>query len=116
MLEFALVLILKEVDKRRLDESKPDKDRIRLRKSRIPKMIPKKATEGNIPTNKVSPFEETIRDLDTNDVSEPRQTPFWINMLMFFEKLPLTRRIDFVAFAIYHFSYLLFNVIYWVQY
>ena len=116
MLEFALVLILKEVEKRRLDEFNPDKDRIRLRKSRIPKMIPKKATERNISTDKVSPFEETSHDPNTNDVSEPRQTPFWINTLMFFEKLSLTRRIDFVAFAIYHFGYLLFNVIYWVQY
>ena len=116
MLEFALVLILKEVDNRRLDKRFPDKDRIRLRKSRIPKIIPKKATEGNIPTDKVSPFEETSRDPNTNDVSEPRQTPFSINTLMFFEKLPLTRRIDFVAFAIYHFGYLLFNIIYWAQY
>ena len=116
MLEFALVLILKEADKRRLDESNADTDRIRLRKSRIPKLIPKKLTERNITTDKVAPFEETKRDLNTNDVSQPRQTTFWINTLMFFEKLPLTRRIDFLAFAIYHFSYLLFNIIYWVQY
>ena len=114
MLEFALVLILKEVEKRRLDEFNLDKERIRLRKSRIPKMIPKKATEGNIPTDKVTPFEETNRVLDTNDVSQPRKTPFWINSLMFFEKLPVTRKIDFSAFFIYHFAYLLFNIIYWI--
>ena len=101
MLEFALVLVLKE---QKLGERSHDKE-----KPEPIKIISKQQMEIQNVKGKVSNV-----DLNITDVTESRQTKFWINKPMFFEKLPVTRKIDFSAFIIYHFSYLLFNIIYWV--
>ena len=101
MLEFALVLVLKE---QKLGERSHDKD-----KPEPIKIVSKQPMEIQNVKGKVS-----NGDLNITDVTESRQTKFWINKPKFFEKLPVTRKIDFSAFIIYHFAYLLFNIIYWV--
>ena len=101
MLEFALVLVLKE---QKLGERIHDKER-----PEPIKIISKQPMEIQNVKGKVS-----NGDLNITDVTESRHTKFWIKKPNFFEKLPVTRKIDFSAFFIYHFAYLLFNMIYWV--
>ena len=106
MLEFALVLLLKEY---KLDETTHDKN-----KSKSVILFSRQKMELQKTVGKVSPSEEKSHDLDINDVAESRQTTFRINRPRFFQKLPLTRKVDFLAFVIYHFAYFLFNLVYWV--
>ena len=101
MLEFALVLVLKE---QKSGETSHDKE-----KPEPIEIISKQTMEIQKVKCKVSNGDPNI-----TDVTESRQNKFRINKPRFFEKLPVTRKIDFSAFVIYHFAYLLFNVIYWV--
>ena len=108
MLEFALVLVLKELYEPKLVKNTHDKD-----ESESGKVIAREAKEKQITMGKVLPFEEMDRDLDINGVPESRQNMVRVKKSNFFEKLPLTRKIDFSSFIIYHFAYFLFNMIYW---
>ena len=101
MLEFALVLVLKE---QKFGETSHNKE-----KPEPIKIISKQPMEIQNAVGKVS-----NGDWNMTDVTESGQTRLWINKPRFFEKLPITRKIDFSAFIIYHFAYLLFNIIYWV--
>ena len=108
MLEFAFVLVLKELYDPKLVKTNNDKDESESRK-----VISKQAIEMQITTGKVLPFKEMNRDLDMKGVTELRENTVRVKKSNFFEKLPLTRKIDSLAFIIYHFAYFLFNMIYW---
>ena len=108
MLEFALLLVLKELYEPKLGKTTHDKD-----ESESGKVILKQVKEMLITTRKILPFKEMDRDLDINGVTELRQNMVRVKTSNFFERLPLTRKIDFSSFIIYHFAYFLFNMIYW---
>ena len=111
MLEFALVLVLKELYEPKLGKTTHDKD-----ESESGKVISKQVKEMQITTRKILPFKEMNQDLDDNGVTESRQKTFRVKNPDFFENLPLTRKIDFLAFITYHFAYFLFNIIYWNEF
>ena len=112
MLEFALVLVLKELYEPKLGKKTTnDKD-----ESECGKVIAREVKEKQITMGKVLPFKEMDRDLDINGVTESRQNMVRVKKSNFFEKSPLTRKIDFLSFIIYHFAYILFNMIYWNEF
>ena len=103
MLEFASVLVLKE-----LYERKNDLD--------SGKVTSRQVKEIQIAMDKVLPFQEMNRDIDINSKTELGKASLRVKKPKFFERLPLTRRIDFLAFITFHLAYFLFNVIYWNQF
>ena len=104
MLEFALVLVLKDLYEPKLGKTTNHDD-----KSDSGKIISRQMQEMQSSMGKVLPFEEMNSDIDINS------RRFWVKQPKFFEKLPFTRKIDFLAFIIYHIAYFLFNIIYWNQ-
>ena len=103
MLEFASVLVLKE-----LYERKNDLD--------SGKVTSRQVKEIQIAMDNVLPFQEMNRDIDIDSKTELSKASHRVKKPKFFERLPLTRRIDFLAFITFHLAYFLFNVIYWNQF
>ena len=103
--EFALVLLVHENAMRKTgigkDGSKSE-ERISRHKTQVQRNV-----------GKVSPLDAVKLGLKETGGARRRQTIFLINRATFFGKLPLTRKIDFTAFVMYHFFNLLFNFIYW---
>ena len=110
MVEFALVLILKEVNERRLYKTSHNRD-----ESRPEKVATGLMTEVRNNVVKVSPLQEMNPDLKTKEGPGPVRIIFWTIRPGFFADLPLTRKLDIFAFFIYHISYLLFNLYYWTS-
>ena len=110
MVEFALVLILKEVNERRLYKTSHNRD-----DSRPEKVATGQMTEVRNNVAKVSPLREMNPDLKTKEGPGPVRIIFWTIRPGFFADLPLTRKLDIFAFFIYHISYLLFNLYYWTS-
>ena len=109
IVEFALVLVLKEIHERKLREMRDDRSESECGK------VFSNQIERIQTIMTVRQCEEMNRNLDINCGNESRKTRFCINTHRFFEKLPLTRKIDFWAFIIHHFAYVLFNIIYWAK-
>ena len=96
MVEFALVLILKEVNERRLYKTSHDKDDLR----------PEKVATGRlteVPNNvaKVSPLQEMKPGLKTKEGAGLVPIIFLAFRPGFFADLPLIRKLDIFAFFIY---------------
>ena len=108
VVEFALILILKEV----YEYGSPETGRTNNNSS-SEKVISKHLTGQQIPVGQESQLEEIIDDLTRGGVAERRITLLHIIGPKLFRNLPLMRKIDFSAFFIYHFTYVLFNFIYW---
>ena len=111
MVEFALVLVLKEVNERRLHETIDTMD-----KSKSENLFSRRPTElqNNITT--VSPLEERRLDLERKEGSGREQISSRIRSPGLFVNLILTRKLDIFSFLIYHLSYLSFNLYYWRAY
>ena len=107
MVEFALVLLLKEVKNRRLYGSSLAKV-----ENQSVKVISKHLTTKGNTTAKISPLDVMEPDLKKKEITERRKKSFGIRGAKFFESSTVTRKIDFCAFLIYHFAYLIFNFIY----
>ena len=107
MVEFALVLVLKEVKDRRLHSFS-----LANAENQSVKVISKHLTEIENTAAKISPVEVMDRDMKRKEVTERRQKSFGIRGAKFFESSTVTRKIDFFAFVIYHFAFLIFNFIY----
>ena len=105
IVEFALVLLVHE---NALRQTKPTK-----RESESETMISRPSTQEPNTAAKVSPLEKMKHDAKATGGNQRRLTIFRMSRTMFFEKLSITRKVDFSAFVIYHFTYLLFNFIYW---
>ena len=110
MVEFALVLILKEVNERRLCKTSHNMDNSRLEKVTTGRLT---EVQNNVAT--VSPLPEMTPDLKTTEGAGMVKFIFRIIRPGFFADLPLTRKLDIFAFFIYHISYLLFNFYYWTS-
>ena len=108
MLEFALVLVVEEMNDHKLHDTNHDKDILESGK-----ITSREIKQIQNTVSKVSPFEGKNCDQNTSGVTKSRKATSWIIRPRFFGKLPLTRKIDFLALIIHHFAYFLFNAIYW---
>ena len=108
ILELAVVIVLKEVHERGLHETNNDKDLAESEKC-VSKQITRVQNSVNVSQN-----DEMNQDRNTDGVTKSWLNRFKIKKPRFFEKLPLTRKIDFLAFIIYHLAYIVLNIIYWV--
>ena len=105
IVEFALVLLVHENAMRKAGISKEG--------SKSEERISKHNTQVQKNVGKVSPFGAIQLGQKETGGTQRRRIIFLANRATFFEKLPLTRKIDFSAFVMYHFLHLLFNFIYW---
>ena len=103
IVEFALVLFIKEAKNRGTqgtslltsDKSKSKKELL------IDQMTEPQNTAGHVsPPQKVTGQQKSIS---------------WFKRPKFIASLPLTRQLDLLAFVMYHFVYVLFNLIYWTR-
>ena len=108
MLEFALVLILKEVNERRAYETIQNKD-----ESQSKKVDARHLTELENNVAQVLPLQEMNHDLKTGERAGGEQIISCISRTGFFANLPLTRKLDIFAFVTYNMSYLFYNLYYW---
>ena len=103
IVEFALVLFIKEVSNRRThDTSLLTNDKSKSKK----KFLTDQMTEPQNTAGHVSPPQQ---------VTGQQQIISWNKRPKFIASLPLTRQLDLFAFVIYHFVYVLFNLIYWTK-
>ena len=106
--EFAVLLILKEVHDHGLHRTGLTRD------VSISGMFLSKYVTGRQNTaGQVSQLEKIDDDLTSGGVNEQRRTMSHSITPKFFQTLPLIRKIDFSSFFLYHFTYVLFNFIYW---
>ena len=108
MLEFALVLILKEVNERRPYETIQNKDESQSKKVDARHLT---GQENNVA--QVLPLQEMNHDLKTGGKAGEEKIFFCISRTGFFGNLPLTRKLDIFAFFTYNMSYLFYNLYYW---
>ena len=110
MVEFALVLILKELNERPRYETNVTTD-----ESKSEKLFSRRLTELQTNISNVSPPGKMMPDLKTKENSGQEQITIEINRPGFFANLPLTRKVDVFAFVIYHLFYSSFNLYYWTN-
>ena len=110
MVEFALVLILKEVNERRFYKTSHNEE-----DSWPEKVATEKLTEVQNNVAKVSSLQEIKPNLKKKEGAVLVRIIFWSIRPGFFADLPLTRKLDIFAFFTYHTSYLLFNLYYWTS-
>ena len=106
--EFAVLLILKEVHEQGLHRTGLTRD-----ESISGMVLSKYVTRQQNTSGKVTELEKNNDDLTNDGVNEQRRTMFHIITPKLFQTLPLIRKIDFSSFFLYHFTYALFNLIYW---
>ena len=104
--EFALVLLLHENAFRQTSSTKGE--------AKPETMMSGPSTQVQNTVAKVSPLEKMKHGPKGIEGTRRRQTIFRMSSTMFFEKLSIARKVDFSAFLIYHFTYLLVNFIYWL--
>ena len=107
MVEFALVLILKEWNERTRYETTDE--------SKSEKLFSRRLTELQKNIANVSPPGGMMPDLKTKEDSGREQITIEINRPGFFANLPLNRKVDVFAFVIYHLFYSSFNLYYWTN-
>lgn len=106
--EFAVLLILKEVHEQRLHLTDLSRD------DSISRMVLSKyITRRQNTAGQVSELEKINDDLTNDGLNEQRRTMSHIITPKLFQTLPIIRKIDFYSFFLYHFTYVLFNFIYW---
>ena len=111
IVEFALVLVLKEMNRRRLQKKSFTRDEPTA--NRISSRFFKMELKNHI-TN-ISPIQEMTPELDRKTNSGGRKSVVRSSRSGVLATLPLTRKFDIFAFGIYHISFLLFNLYYWTH-
>ena len=106
--EFAVLLILKEVHEQGLHRTGFTMD-----DSISGMVLSKYVTRLQNTAVQVSELEKINDDLTNDGVNEQRRTMSHIITPKLFQTLPLIRKIDFYSFFVYHFTYVLFNFMYW---
>ena len=106
--EFAVLLILKEVHEQGLHRTGLTMD-----DSISGMVLSKYVTRRQNTAVQVSELEKINDDLKNDVVNEQRRTMSHIITPKLFQTLPLIRKIDFSSFFLYHFTYVLFNFMYW---
>ena len=99
LVEFAMLLILKEVNERQPRDTVVVKDQSKSMKKFLGQITELQTKDG-----KVAPHQEGT---ETQKITLP------IGRRGLFKNLPLVRRLDVLAFVVYNFSYLIFNCYYW---
>ena len=106
--EFAVLLILKEVHEHGLHQTG-----LTRYDSTSGIVLSRYVTGRPNTAGQVLQLEEIDDDLTKDGVNEQRQAMLHSITPKFFQTLPLIRKIDFYSFFLYHFTYVLFNFIYW---
>ena len=101
LVEFAVLLILKEVNERQPRDIVVVKDQSKSIKKFSGQITELRTTDG-----KVAPLQEC---------TDTKKTTLSVDRTGFFKNLPLVRKLDVLAFFIYNFSYLIFNCYYWTN-
>ena len=109
MVEFALVLILKEVNERRTYEKIQNKG-----ESQSKEVDSRHLTELKNSVAQVLPLQEMNHNLKTGERAGEEKIVFCISRIGFLANLPLTRKLDIFAFFTYNMSYLFYNLYYWI--
>ena len=110
MVEFAFVLFVKQ---KREWHSIGENDGVGGSKSdKIPKHRRNEASNASID---VMRGQSKVGNLDETNEMETRQPSFWMRKCALFKRLPITTKIDLVGIVLFHTSYLVFNVVYWVR-
>ncbi len=99
LVEFAILLIFKEVNERQPCDTVVVKDQSKSIKKFLGQITELQTTDG-----KVASLQE---------ITETQKFTLSIDRPGFFKNLPLVRRLDVLAFVIYNFSYLIYNCYYW---
>ena len=109
--EFALVLVLKGMNRRRVPKKNVTRAKVteKNRASRFFKM----ELQKNV-TN-ISPIQEMTLELERKKNVGERKSIAWTSRSGVLATLPLTRKNDIFAFGIYHISFLFFNLYYWTN-
>ena len=110
MVEFAIVLLIKQ-----RQESRNTGDNVGtsgLNSDKIPKNIPSEASKVFI---NVTQERNKIENLEETDELEMREPSFWSRKYASFNGLHLTTKIDLAGIVLFHVSYMIFNVVYWVH-
>ena len=110
MVEFAIVLLIKQ-----RQESRNTGDNVGTSGSnsdKIPKNIPSEASKVFI---NVIQEKNKIENLEETDELEMREPSFWSRKYASFNGLNLTTKIDSAGIVLFHVSYMIFNVVYWVH-
>ena len=101
LVEFAMLLILKEVNERQPHDTVVVKDQSKSIKKFLAEITELQTTDG-----KVAPLQE---------ISESQKITLPFDRPGFFKNLPLVRKLDVLAFVIHNFSYLMYNCYYWTN-
>ena len=64
----------------------------------------------------IDAIEEVVNDTNTTNEREMQQRRLRVQQLRFSKTLPLTTKIDFLAFLIFNFGYFIFNCIYFIHF
>ena len=109
MAEFAFVLSVKQMQEWNIIEGHCERDGAKSEKMAIHKVNDAFNTSPNVDsdTTKARSVPETANQEKT-DIS------VWIRKCAKLHGLPLTTKIDFAAFILFHCSYLIYNFVYWV--
>ena len=109
--EFALVLVLKGMNRRRVPKKSVTRAKVteKNRASRFFKM----ELQKNV-TN-ISPIQEMTLEREIKKNVGERKSIAWTSRSGFLATLHLTRKLDIFAFGIYHISFLFFNLYYWTN-
>ena len=111
IVEFALVLVLKGTNRRRLQKKSVTRDEPTSKK--ISSRFFKMELQKNV-TN-ISPIQEMTLELERKKNVGKTRLIVWTSMSRVLATLPLTRKIDILAFGTYHILFLLFNLYYWTN-
>ena len=111
IVEFALVLVLKGLYRRRLPKKSVTGDEPTAKKmpSRFFKMELQKRVTNISPIQEMTPKREKKKNIGE------RKLIIWDSRSGVLANLPLTRKLDIFAFGIYHISFLFFNLYYWTN-
>ena len=101
LVEFAMLLIIKEVNEWQPRDIVVVKDQSKSIKEFLGQITELQTTDG-----KVAALQET---------TETQKITLSIDRPGLFKKLPLVRKLDVLAFVIHNFSYLIFNCYYWTN-
>ena len=111
MIEFAVVLVVKQKLELEKDKSKDRPDGLKFETT-----APKNKTRPDINVVKADLIEGMEDDSTNGRDGGRRQGDLKTKKLGLFKASSLTNKIDFAAFVVFIFGYFIFNCFYWVHY
>ena len=109
MVEFAFVVLIKQ--RQELRNTGDNIGNCGSKSDERPKHIPSEAS--NVWIN-VMQARSNVVNVEETDELERKESSFWNRRYVSFIGLPLTTKIDMAGIVLFHFSYMIFKIIYWV--